>query len=150
LTRTTGKAIPIRKGFSSKKTVVNGTESAPYNPAQTGNVITLNIGTYTSGIAKIDTTGSVNFKLEYVPFNLGAGAWSGIGAGDTAFDLSAEGPVWILRNGVNDAAQDASTDFNKLGKAGYAGANGNGAAAFTIAAGDPGTSTTPNANGEFL
>jgi hypothetical protein len=137
--------------LKSKKTVVNGTESAAIIPAHTGNVITLDIGSYTSGIGKIDTTGSVNFKLEYVPFNLTASAaWSGIKAADTAFDLTEGGPVWILRNGVNDAAQNAATDFNKLGKAGYGSANGNGAAAFTIAAGAPGTPAVPNANGEYL
>jgi hypothetical protein len=42
-------------------------------------------------------------------------------------------PVWIIRNGVNDAAQNSNTDFNMLGKQGHSTVNGNGAVSFTIA-----------------
>jgi hypothetical protein len=128
----------------SKQTVVRGTglgESAPSETnTTTGNVISSgSIGTYTSGITRIGTEGSANFKLEYVPFNLtGAAAWNMIGEGESAFNLSNGGPVWIIRNGVNDLAQDGNTDFNTLGKTGNASANGNGAVAFKIEADGPG------------
>jgi hypothetical protein len=109
-----------------------------------GNVITWPIREYTSGFKKIGTNGSVNFKMEYVPFNLtGAGEWSGISK--SAFDRSKGGPVWIIRNGVNDLAQDGDTDFTRIhniGNPGMETANGNGAVRYEIAAKKPANGST--------
>ncbi|MDR2741224.1 MAG: glycoside hydrolase [Treponema sp.] len=135
----------------SKQTIVKGTglsESAPVTSnTETENIITLgSIGQYTSGITRIGTEGSVAFKLEYVPFNLTtAGTWTAYDS-KSKFDLSGnKAPVWIIRNGVNDLAQNNNTDFNNFGKAGYASANGNGAAAFKIAAKEPADPKNPQA-----
>jgi hypothetical protein len=49
--------------------------------------------------------------------------------------------VWVIRNGINDLAQDVNTDFNtfhKIGTANAFTANGNGAVSFKIAANGPG------------
>jgi hypothetical protein len=102
-----------------------------------GNVITRSIGTYTSGFGNIGKEGSVNFKLEYVPFNLTNGAvWTPYDD-DSDFDLDGKPPVWIIRNGVNDKAQDGETDFNIAKNPGMEAANWNGAAAFVVAADSP-------------
>lgn len=101
-------------------------------PAETGNIITLNIGAYTSGLHLIGTSGSAYFKLEYVPFSLtgpeSAGIWNKFDSG-SKFDLSAGGPVWIIRNGINDEVQDTATNFTNLGDGT---ANGNGAVVFNV------------------
>ncbi|MDR0386626.1 MAG: hypothetical protein LBH57_01185, partial [Treponema sp.] len=81
------------------------------------------IGTYTNGFAKIGTTGAVNFEMKYVPFNLTAkGPWETVEL-RSAF-TEGDMPVWIIRNGVNDLAQDEYTDFSG---AWNGTANGNGA-----------------------
>jgi hypothetical protein len=115
------------------QTIAGGTwTNVGTTPTLSGNVITRSIGSYTNGFGKIGTTGSVNFRLEYVPFNLiESGAWSIVHETDTAFDLSERGPVWIIRNGVNDLAQTDTTDFNS----------------FRHIPGQNETITTPNANG---
>jgi hypothetical protein len=97
-----------------------------------GRELTLDIGTYTSGQDKIGTTGSVNFNLEYVPFNLTA--WNGISS--SLFTTASGGkPAWIIRNGVNDAVQNSGTDFAPAVP--WDGTkNGNGAVAFTVADGE--------------
>jgi hypothetical protein len=110
----------------------------------TGNVITRSIKAYTNGFAKIGTRGSVNFKMEYIPFNLagtgGTNPWAGLDA-RSAFDLSGNKvPVWIIRNGVNDEAQNAATNFtafHNIGNPGMRDANGNGAVRFGMAAKTP-------------
>jgi hypothetical protein len=61
--------------------------------------------------------------------------WSGYDE-QSAFDLNGGGPVWIIRNGVNDLAQNNKTDFNSfhhLGTVITEDANGNGAVCFGIA-----------------
>ncbi|MDR0760800.1 MAG: hypothetical protein LBF74_11960 [Treponema sp.] len=139
----------------NKHTIVQGTDrtgSVLITPAaETGNVITLgSIGSYTSGITRIGTSGSVAFKLEYVPFNLTDPAnWAAIRDEDkSAFDLSAGGPVWIIRNGVNDEDQNGNTDFN--GKRPWDGTvNGNGAVRFEITAGIPAHNTLVIKDGVF-
>ncbi|MDR0388215.1 MAG: hypothetical protein LBH57_09300 [Treponema sp.] len=96
-----------------------------------GNMVTGPIGTYTNGFAKIGTTGAVNFEMKYVPFNLtGEGPWETVELG-SAF-TEGEVPVWIIRNGVNDLAQDEHTTFSTGSWNGTA--NGNGAVRFSIAA----------------
>jgi hypothetical protein len=97
-------------------------------PALTGNVLTLDIKDYTGGVEHIGTTGSVNFNLEYVPYNITDPAvWDGF---TSVFNLDGSNvPVWILRNGVNDEAQNGSTNF---AEAWDGTANGNGAVAFAV------------------
>jgi hypothetical protein len=110
----------------------------------TGNMIRVeSIGQYTSGITKIGATGSVQFRLEYVPFNLtDGGVWSGYN-GKSKFTLDGTNvPVWIIRNGINDDPQNAATDFNNFMKAGNTGANGNGAVAFVVTGDGPDDSLT--------
>jgi hypothetical protein len=118
------------------------------------NTITRNIKDYTSGVGRIGISGSANFVLEYVPFNLDdPDAWTMVtGEGDeanTLFDMDEGVPVWIIRNGVTDLAQDEDTDFENLGKTGYADANGNGAVSFTVTAGTPDEGTLEISNGVF-
>jgi hypothetical protein len=104
-------------------------------PVVQGNVITLGLDSaYTKGMERIEAEGSVNFKLEYVPYNLTDGAqWTGY-KGVSAFDLDGKAPVWMIRNGVNDLAQDGKTDFANLGKQGHSDANGNGAIGYKVSA----------------
>ncbi|MDR0387682.1 MAG: right-handed parallel beta-helix repeat-containing protein [Treponema sp.] len=132
---------------STQTMVRQGDEDRPWTDATlNGNVITLSMGAYTDGFTKIGTRGSVNFKMEYVPFNLtDVSAWSGVNETDTAFNISAGGPVWIIRNGVNDEAQDVKTDFNSFHHPDLKenetlateGANGNGAVRFSVAVKTP-------------
>jgi hypothetical protein len=141
--------------LKSQKTIARGsgltdTESTA---AVNGNTINLGIGSYTSGLKRVGTGGSANFRLEYIPFNLTGGNTNPWVAFDvqSVFDLSGnKEPVWIIRNGVNDLGQDANTDFENLGKPGQEKVNGNGAVSFTIKAGSPGTPEKPNPDGEYL
>jgi hypothetical protein len=97
-----------------------------------GRELTLDIGTYTSGQDKIGTAESVNFNLEYVPFSLSE--WTGP---SSALFATANGgtPVWIIRNGVNDAVQDSGTAFDTATP--WDGtANGNGAVKFEVSGWD--------------
>ncbi|MFP3090502.1 hypothetical protein LQZ21_09270 [Treponema sp. TIM-1] len=70
---------------------------------------------------------AINFNLEYVPFGLADADWSDLTS--TYFDLSTGGPVWIIRNGLNDDRQDKQTNFSQFGNPGY---NGNGAVEFGV------------------
>jgi hypothetical protein len=117
-----------------------------------GNVLIGSIGVYTEGFSKIGTKGSVNFKLQYIPFNLaGTGEtnpWA-VYNGKSVFDLGDQKePVWIIRNGVNDLAQDGNTDFTRfhhIAGGDWGNANGNGAVRFEVAPRTPG-----GANGSTL
>jgi hypothetical protein len=106
-----------------------------------GNLITRSLKAYTEGFGRIGAEGSVTFKLEYVPFNLtDAAAWSRVDDEKSAFNLEAGGPVWIIRNGVNDLAQDDKTDFtafHNIGNTGMSAVNGNGAVRYEIAVKTP-------------
>jgi hypothetical protein len=136
-----GEALLLK----SAQTLV-GTGTDTWNGATlNGNIITRSIETYTSGFGKIGTSGFVNFKLEYIPYNLngsgGTNPWTALDA-SSVFDLSGtREPVWIIRNGVNDLAQDVNTDFtlfHKKGGPGIGTANGNGGVRFGVAAKTPG------------
>jgi hypothetical protein len=143
-----GDALKIK----SRTTIVKGkdlnpTEVTVTNDVTTTNVITLPIGTtYTSAITRIGKMGSVSFKLEYIPFNLAEeNSWSGF-IRESAFAALGSTPVWVIRNGVNDKAQNGNTNFANLGKSGHTDpvdtenfANGNGAVSFAVAADKPGT-----------
>jgi hypothetical protein len=106
--------------------------------AETGNVITQEIlrkDDAESWWDLIGISGSAYFNLEYVPFSLvdsdNATIWSELkDKVKSNFNLSAGGPVWIIRNGINDKKQDIdSTNFTNLGNGT---ANGNGAVAFKV------------------
>jgi hypothetical protein len=131
--------------LKSKNTIIRGAGLSDANtaPTITGSTITLNsIETYTAGITRLGTTGSVNFKLEYIPFNLTtSGAWKTYNS-KSAFVLDGDDkqPVWIIRNGLNDLVSNAQTNFITPLTSGN---NGNGAVAFTIAADAPVDPTDP-------
>jgi hypothetical protein len=80
----------------------------------------------------------VNFNLAYAPFNLSGKAWSGVtGLDEVVKDGGV--PAWTIRNGVNDTAQNPSTDFNPGSGTSLLGPlwhdetkNGNGAVVFTV------------------
>jgi hypothetical protein len=106
--------------------------------ARNNNVISGLLGTYTSGFGRIGTEGSVNFRMGYIPFNkIGehTNPWN-VYDTQSAFDLSGDKfPLWIIRNGINDKAQDAETDFNQfhnIANPTKGTFNGNGAVAFMV------------------
>jgi hypothetical protein len=101
--------------------------------AATSHVFTYNIpAAYTSGITRIGTEGAVNFNLSYIPVNKQAASdWDGEGVD---FKTGISVPEWIIRNGVNDAPQNANTDFSSAIPTGTTtGVNWNGAVPFTVA-----------------
>jgi photosystem II stability/assembly factor-like uncharacterized protein len=92
-----------------------------------GSTIRLDITSY---ISQVGMEGAVNFNLKYVPFSLSSssGAWTGV----TSAYFSGV-PEWIIRNGVNDAAQDEYTTFDLSSNwdgIDTSKGNGNGAVAF--------------------
>ncbi|MDR2740568.1 MAG: hypothetical protein LBB98_00195, partial [Treponema sp.] len=129
-------------------------------------VITQSLKDYTEGFGHIGETGSVNFRLEYVPFNLTGeeenpekNPWTEYDL-ESVFDLRGNNvPVWIIRNRINDKAQDDNTDFTAFHNIGNPGTgpsggekpNGNGAVRYRIA---PNISAEENGlkieNGKFL
>jgi hypothetical protein len=89
-----------------------------------GRVITLNLGAL-----QVENEGSANFNLKYVPFSLNsADKWTGFNALNKQNGL----PVWIIRNGINDQAQNSNTDFSSPGTDWAGTKNGNGAVAFKV------------------
>jgi hypothetical protein len=125
----------------SKKIVKNaGSAGSSVDEVSGGSVgtdgsITGSIKDLTAGVGKIGMEGWVNVNVEYVPFNLSDG-WIGYNE-ISNFDLSGgKVPGWIIRNGINDAGQDGSTDFGNFGGSGK---NGNGAVVFGVAAAPAGT-----------
>jgi formylglycine-generating enzyme required for sulfatase activity len=110
--------------FKNKSVVMEGNkrwESADIRLS--GNQVTLALGKLAEGEA-----GSYNFNLEYAPFSVNERAgWNGF----SAINQKNGVPVWIIRNGVNDRAQDGETDFSAPANW-SAGANGNGAVGFTV------------------
>jgi hypothetical protein len=123
--------------LKSQKTIVREAGSTLIKDTTvTGNAVTLSISDYTSGVKRIGTSASVNFNLEYIPFNkTGAGIWTAFN-NKSKFDLSGNNtPVWIIRNGVNDEAQNSATDFKQFGN--NQKVNGNGAVSFVVKADTP-------------
>jgi hypothetical protein len=110
--------------FKPPKTILRLNGSGPMEAptALNNNQITLDLGVEEQNAG---TSGSANFKLEYLPF----------GFEDmtafTPFNLAAAS--WIIRNGVNDQAQNTNTTFaledEKIPWNGTK--NGNGAVVFT-------------------
>jgi hypothetical protein len=85
---------------------------------------------YTEGPGTQFNEGSVNFNLEYVPFNeTTPGAWAKWEK-DSNYTLGGETgrPVWIIRSGLNDEAQNEKTAFDTRTDD----SNGNGASAFKV------------------
>jgi hypothetical protein len=84
-------------------------------------------------------SGSGYFNLEYVPFNkFNAGDWpvSVMSASLFKTKLAKDIPVWIIRNGINDAEQDENTYFDAWKEFGTEisknnRVNGNGAVRFS-------------------
>jgi hypothetical protein len=125
--------------LKNKKTILRGQDLDTLeetHDAETENVITLGLGDYAKGSARVGKTGSVTFNLEYVPFNIRSSEegnpWETFD-GVSVFDLAGTNePVWIIRNGINDIAQDNYTNFMTFGTDGNETANGNGAISFKI------------------
>jgi hypothetical protein len=151
------KAINSKAGdallLRSAKTLVKDNANVTWEDAVlNGNVITRSIKN-TTGFESLGNAGSVNFKLEYVPFNLtggGTNPWTEFDK-KSAFNLEGgNAPVWIIRNGVNDEPQNEDTDFNSFhhlvtppAAVRTPGANGNGAVRYKVA-------PTASANGNAL
>jgi formylglycine-generating enzyme required for sulfatase activity len=122
-------------GYRNLKTIVRGeginggndTKTAAVLGGTLKNQITLGVASYITA-GRGGKQNSANFNLEYVPFGLNDSGWSGFDE-KSRFDLSEEGPVWIIRNGINDLAQNAATTFAGSGEWGGT-KNGNGAVAF--------------------
>jgi hypothetical protein len=114
-------------GFKGAQRSLNGAAAKSDDLSVTGNLASLDLD------LAMNTGGFVNFNLEYAPFGL-----SGSGAGwseyqSDLFDLNEGGPVWIIRNGLNDAVQDGNTDFSKVGDQASVGFyNGNGAVSYRV------------------
>jgi hypothetical protein len=106
--------------------ILNSAEAVSLGAGETPNMIIYTIPPEETQNGK---SGSVNFNLEYMPFNLGDKSfWSGFHS--NYFNLTQGAPVWIIRNGVNDLAQDGNTNFSDFGT--IAGANANGGIQYVI------------------
>jgi hypothetical protein len=134
----------VNSGNDNRQQIANNLLPLASAGTETPHTITLDISDYTNGFARINKEGSANFELAYVPF--GADIWS-----DEPTKSN-----WIIRNGVNAAAQDANTTF--ASSVAYVvsgpGANGNGAVRFKPTAGEedeggdkPGTGDIPDVPG---
>jgi hypothetical protein len=98
---------------------------------ETGAISNILIDDIPSGETQNGDSDSVYFNLEYVPFNLtDLSYWEG--KTSSFLDPTKDTPAWIIRNGLNDLAQDGNTNFNS--SIGYTGAskNGNGAVRYVV------------------
>jgi hypothetical protein len=94
-----------------------------------GNVVTLRL--------EADTAGFVNVNLEYVPFSKATEDFLSAVTAIYGDDAEVMAPEWIIRNGVNDKAQNNTTDFTNFHQVDGEGltdlsANGNGAVRFVV------------------
>jgi hypothetical protein len=121
-------SFALDPGFKIGKVSLNGAAAAESSDLSVaGNLVSLSLGT-TEGPAAF-----ANFNLEYVPFGLtGNPGWSDY-SGQSAFNLTGDGPVWIIRNGVNDQVQNSGTDYTNVDGSGK---NGNGGVKYTVLASD--------------
>jgi hypothetical protein len=98
--------------------------TVPVEAALSGEDPVINDNTITQTLNTAAGEGSVNFNLEYVPFSL------------TTAPSGLMTPNWIIRNGLNDEAQDEETNFEAFGTASAgANVNGNGAVCFKAVTG---------------
>jgi hypothetical protein len=118
--------------FKSKTILVNGSAVSSASDSTTGDVITQSIMECTKEWKTIEDTGYAAFKLDYRPFNLDLEGNSNWVDSPNTEKGTAKAPVWIIRNGVNDAAQDGNTDFAADWWDNPATKNGNGAVRFTV------------------
>jgi hypothetical protein len=91
---------------------------------------------YQFATGSADANGKFYFHLEYVPYNVVLSSeWTGK-TGQTK--IGEKMPIWIIRNGANDWAQNANTNFKRgaiqVGNVGN-GYNGNGAIPIKVGAG---------------
>ncbi|MDR1108747.1 MAG: formylglycine-generating enzyme family protein [Spirochaetaceae bacterium] len=113
------KTDPLFKDISAQ---VGGSKH-PAGISSSGNIFTLEAGQLVAGAG-----GYANFNLAYVPFSLNtADKWNGF----TGLNKKAGLPEWIIRNGINDLAQNDKTDFTAP-NAWNSTKNGNGAAGFRV------------------
>jgi hypothetical protein len=153
------KAVNTSQLFTTTSVKVSGDDLSPVtitNPVLdiTGNhhKIILDIpGDFTSRFERLGRSGWVNFNLKYVPFGLTESSWwTDTIFDDAAFRQKKDTPEWIIRNGVNDAAQNEKTNFNAFHHfvknmvnevdvyTENLDVNGNGAVSFVIVAEGPG------------
>jgi hypothetical protein len=134
LAQSRSQTPPPALSIAAKRLVVNGVEASSESAGTTTNIVEFPLPVKDE-MTDIGTGYTVNFNLEYVPFGLAGADWSGYD-GKSAFNLASSPPTWIIRNGLNDEAQNAATDFNKAGKPGsgynYKNFNGNGGAAVQV------------------
>jgi hypothetical protein len=126
------KSFKILRGESTLRDNVNLDETNM-------NVITQSLSAYTVGFKQIGYSDSVTFNLTCLPFNLTGtevNPWTQYDS-VSKFTLTGSGtPEWIIRNGVNNKAQDGNTIFSSTENWNST-ANGNGAVAFEVVAKDP-------------
>jgi hypothetical protein len=114
--------------FKDKRTILDWTEGDSPAIVVKNNRITLELG-----VRDENVSGSANFNLEYLPFGVNE---------MTIITADPEATGWIVRNGVNDTAQNEKTVFptsstgvspwNDQDVSDDDAANGNGAVAFTF------------------
>jgi hypothetical protein len=98
----------VFKSVNSYVNAVAQSGSVGFDGAQT---ITQTIGSFTFADVSAGTIKDANFRLEYVPFGLDvADFWSGHISSYWTF-LGYGTPRWMIRNGLNNASQNAQTDF---------------------------------------
>jgi hypothetical protein len=113
--------------FNSIQWTLNGAAQNSALRLEDGRRVILNLGSFPDE----GEEATVNFNLKYVPFG-GSGKFDWSVYNDISkFNLVEEDPVWIIRNGVNDLAQNGDTDFTSLG---FNGKNGNGGVTYKVLA----------------
>jgi hypothetical protein len=99
--------------LAARKVVTPGAAAVFDAAAAGGSAVAGNVVSAPLGTLAVDDTGTLSFNLKYRAFNLGA-------------DSNLR--EWIIRNGVNDLAQNTSTDFSAPADwsgGGNTGGNGN-------------------------
>jgi hypothetical protein len=140
-------AIPA---FKSRKGLVDDKPVDATSLTVSGNVISLT----QKNLEASGVTHYANFNLEYVPFGLtekdgGWADWAKYNA-KSEFKLNEGGPVWIIRNGINDLAQDGNTKYGEMGKTPAPAKNGNGAVNYKVLAANEDLDSDGIPNGQEL
>ncbi|MDR0759163.1 MAG: hypothetical protein LBF74_03520, partial [Treponema sp.] len=119
---------------TGKMTALDGNEQTLDNSGDSlreGNVITQSLTSYTNDLEHIGTEGFVNFNLAYVPFSKDKGTFRSEAEAVIKNGAEVMASEWIIRNGVNDKAQNNKTNFATFHQVGgegltYPDVNGNG------------------------